>query len=146
MRKKTKWPWKLYFLFFLYAGITQIVNFFDPGSAIDQYYQVLIAFKKNYALWYGFHFAAIIVEIVSIIPLFLFVFKKNFLSPALWRSLLIARILLIFLGHHYEIRMLTSYFYASSTLALASIVGLVVVLLPSYVAHIACAFPKENKE
>jgi len=144
MHKKTRWPWKVYFFISTYMGIINFMGLLAGDSQIDQYYKILIVFKRSYLIWYGFNIASISTEALCLIPLFLFVFHKRFLSPFVWQSLFGIRIVLFFLGHSYEVKMIKSYFYANSAVAAGSIVFLFLLMLPAYIAHFQYAFRQKK--
>jgi len=144
MRTKTRWPWKVYFFISAYIGIINFVELLAGDSQMDQYYKILIVFKRSYLVWYGFNMASIAAEVLCLVPLFLFVFHKRFLSPIVWQSLFWVRIILFLAGHSYEAKMIKSYFYANSTVATGSIIFLLLLILPSYIAHFKYAFRQKK--
>lgn len=144
MRKKTRWPWKVYFFFWVYSVFSNIIIALYPASPINQYYKILIIFRARYWIQYSLYQSAIVIEAFSLIPLFLFVFHKKCLSPWVWQTLFFLRIIFLISGHSYEWMMIKSYFHLDLRLAIASASTIVVLLFPSFFGHFLYAFQSKK--
>ncbi len=144
MKKKTHWFWIIYFFIYCIPTLVRSLTLFAEDSIINQYFRVLIAFKKTYFIWHTFSIANTIVETLALIPLCLFCFKRRFLNPSMWKMLFVARIFLLFAGHHYEWKMTQSFFHADSTYLVAVITSLVLFSAPSYIACYVYAFHQDR--
>lgn len=144
MRHKTRWPWKVYFFFSLFAASSSIIGMLYMDSPAAQYYKILMILNQRYWMHYSLYQSTIALEALSIIPLFLFVFHKKFLNPWVWQILFCLRILFLFLGHSYEWMMIKSYIHSNATLAIASITIVAMLLFPSFLAHFLYAFQQKK--
>lgn len=132
MKKKIHWLWKIYFFIYCFPVINNLISLLTRDSVIDQYYQILIAFKKTYFIWYAFNIGSIVIDGLSLIPLYLFIFQKRFLNTFIWKSLFIIRVTLLFVGHSYEWKMIKSFFYADIAIASSLVIFLMLFNIPSY--------------
>jgi len=144
MNKKTHWTWKVYFFIYCFPIINNVVSLFAHDSAIDQYYKILIAFKRTYFIWYAFNIGSVVADGLSLIPLCLFIFQKKFLNTLVWKSLFIIRITLLIVGHSYEWKMIKSFFYADIAMAASLILFLILFTAPSYAACFKYAFKQDQ--
>ena len=144
MNQKTHWSWKLYLFVYCFPVINNTISLLTRNSTIDQYYKILIAFKKTYFLWYALNVGSVVVDGLSLIPLCLFIFQKRFLNTFVWKSLFTMRIVFLILGHSYEWKMIKSFFYADVAVSASLIIFLVLIAVPSYTACFKYAF-RQNR-
>jgi len=144
MKKKTHWAWKIYFFIFSIGILMNFLVVLSGESLASQYYQVLMAFKPSYILYYYSYIMNAAITFLSLIPFFLFVFHIRLFKPIIWKILFVAQIFFFFIGHPYEGQMIRAFIHADiRTMILASLLFFLFVL-PSYIACFKYAFEQEK--
>lgn len=144
MKKRTLWAWKIYFLFYTLIILFNILILLSGESPISQYYCVLIAFKQSYSIQYYLYISKIIVEGVSLIPLFLFVIHRRAIPVTIWQILFGARIFFLFAGQSYEWNVFKAMMHGNSTTTIAALFLAVLFAIPSYIACFKYAFRQKQ--
>jgi hypothetical protein len=136
--------WKIYaWLYCLLVAATVTISLL-PDSGIYQYYRILLLLDP--ARWtnlFLFYFANV-MEITSLVPLLLFVFKKRLLSQNFWKIIFIGRLVGLLWGHNYEYNVMTSYLAANFIPNLIAILVSISMSLPSYTAQFVYSFRKRE--
>src|SRR3989338_5929321 len=132
--KRLTLSWKIYLGVFSAFTLGNLA-YLASESIIYKYYHILIAFTPDYSILYTLDVAMSAVNLLSLIPLFLYAFRVKILGKKLWQILLVARVVLDLVGHCYEKKFMQSIFVDTPWTA-----GLIVVLLllfigPSYLAN-----------
>ncbi|MCX5681298.1 MAG: hypothetical protein NT079_03355, partial [Candidatus Omnitrophica bacterium] len=143
-KQKTYWAWKIYFFPYSLVILLNLLFLFSEGSPINQYYRILIAFKQSYFILYSFYAARMIIEILALIPLFLFVFRIRLFPAFVWQILFGARIFTLFSGHFYEWSAMRALMHANPIAAICAMASAVLFAIPSYTACYIYAFKRKN--
>lgn len=137
---KDQWAWYVYFVIYLAIVLSNTVYFFSWKNQIFWYYQVLMAVDIWFLYPYLLNALAIILNIVTLIPLALLIRGIYILSPRFWGYFMFLRILLEFFGKSFEIKFLQSLFYQDRVAVWASLGMLITLTLPSYIGLFLYAF------
>jgi hypothetical protein len=134
--------WKIYAVFFTAIVFANALFNLLPSSPIYNYYRIMIILDKSHFSDLMLCYFANFMEALSLIPLFLFAFKKIWGHQNLWRLIFIARIIGLLLGRNYEYNTIAALFAESFWLTITSVTVTVLIALPSYVAQFLYAFRK----
>jgi len=142
MNSQVSFGWKIYFILFTILSIAVLANIFSAESIVYMYYHILSTFQGHRIILYYLNVANALLTVLSLIPLFLFVFQKNFGNVRIWQSLFILRLLSEPLGHHYEVAFLKSLAFSHLGLLGFSLFVSLGVILPSYTGCFFHAFKR----
>ena len=136
--------WKIYA--FLYSLIVLLNAYFSLSRTrpIYTYYQVLILIDRSHWADLVFFYFSNIIEVISLVPLFLFVFKTRFLSQQFWRLIFFGRIIGLLAGRDYEHHAIKSLFYANPTVITTAVIVAVIAAVPSFAGQYLYAFRKND--
>ena len=137
------WIWKLYF--FVYLGVVTFnaKYFFSSESPLYLYHHILIGYDILFLVAYCYNALSIVLNILSLVPFYLFIYKKNFLTLHFWRCVFIFKIIFDFAGRPYETLFFRSLFYQSTKVALNALGLFILLHIPAYIAFVLYAFKKE---
>ena len=138
--KKTGFVWKIYFCAFTLYVLGNAGDVLMPTSFLYIYYHVLMAFHPAYFIPYILALGQVFFSLVSLVPLFLFVFRIPFLSARFWQWALVLRIIFDLTGHAGEANQLISISHANSEWFISKIVLTGIMFIPSYGACFKYAF------
>jgi hypothetical protein len=135
-----KLSWKIYSFGYALLVILGVAYSLWPDSAPSGYYKILISFDKSFLWQYIFHFISTLLDVLGLLPLFLFVFQKKWFVALFWKIFFFVKILGIFAGNSYEANFLGTVFAVNKLTAIASsLIGLALIL-PYYIAIYLYAF------
>jgi len=117
---------------------------FDP-SVPYMYYHSLIAFHNSLQLIYFLGVASIFFNILSLIPLYCFIYDQFILSKGFWLGFLALRIVTEIYGHNYDVQLLKSLFHTDLYWAMSLAFLHIIFLWPSYVVCYKFAFPHKEQ-
>ncbi|MCR4337064.1 MAG: hypothetical protein NUV91_04575 [Candidatus Omnitrophica bacterium] len=146
MKRSRNWMWPSYFFFYSLLTVSAAFDFFTPGSLIHTYYQIGTAYHIYFYVPYLLNALYLIIEISSLVPLFLYATYHEWLSFSFWRGILILRILLHFIGRSYEFNFLKSIWHDQPQYAYIIIFLSALIVLPSLIAHWRYAFNYRRKK
>ena len=135
-----KWAWKIYLVIFSLFTLANLISILYENSYLYIYYNILITFHKSYLFSYWYAVLCNVISLISLISLYLFVFRIKFLKAVFWQWVFVFKIVFDLLGHSFEIKALKSLFYNDARLGFVSVVLMIAILLPSYVAAFQYAF------
>ncbi len=138
--KKPGWPWKIYFFVFSVHVLLNMLNLFFPDSLPYVYYHILMAFHPGYRTAYGLAVLQVIFNLITVIPLFLFVFQIRLLNAHLWQWIFVLRVIFDLTGHALEIKFFRSVFHADLQTFLSYLFIFLVLIVPSYIGCFWYAF------
>ncbi len=144
MSLKRRLFWKFYFFLFVPLPLGAMVGILFPESVIYSYYHVLIAFDPTYYLPYYLNVISAYLNLLSLIPLFLFAFGLRFLHPRVWQTLFILRAIFDIVGHRYEYVFIQSLLLTGAWPTFLAIAISLAVIFPSYLACYRYAFGWEK--
>lgn len=144
MKKKTHWAWKIYFFLFCIGTLASFLLFLSGESLAGQYYRILTAFKPSYIIYNYLYALDAVINALSLVVLFLFVFHVRFFVPLAWKVLFFLRVFFFLTGHFYEWQTARSLMRHDPLLTLAAGALLLVIALPSYIACFHYAFAQER--
>lgn len=143
-KAKPEWAWVVYFLAYWLLTTAQTVYFFSPGSLINLYYHYLIAYDLYFLLTYTFNVLAIIFNAFSLIPVYLFIYRVDFLTQDFWKTLFLLRLTFDILGRSFEYQGFKSLFHEDPWTAVLVMATFILFYIPSYAALFVYAFrPKK---
>ena len=105
-----------------------------PDSLIYTYYHILTALHPRYYVSYCLYITSVFINLINLVPLYCYVFRKPSSLIGLWRLVFFMRILSEFFGHDYEYKLIKSIFFSNISLALATLFFYILILIPSYIA------------
>jgi len=140
MKRKTHWTWKAYFFLYSTGILLNLLIFFSDESPIHQYYHILMIFKQSYCIQYYLYIAKVIIEALSLIPLFLFIFRIHAFPVLIWQFLFCSRIFLLIFGQSYEWNLFRAMIYGNPTATIAALSLGILFAIPSYIACSKYAF------
>ena len=136
--------WRVYLCLFALLVIGNTMTGLWSDSIIYTYYHVLTAFHPRYYLIYCLHIAGGFINLINLIPLYLYVFRKPSALTYFWRIMFVLRIVFEFFGHDYEYKLIKSIFYSNFILAASTLAVYVLIFIPSYMAVFRYAFRQET--
>jgi len=139
-RPGTGWAWKVYAAVFAVSIIAYLASLLSPYSFLYIYYHVLIAFNDRYSTLYILAIISSVVNILNLVPLFLYVFRISWQPALIWRVLFILRVASDLAGHSYEFKTIQSMLLTDFLLGLVALFPLGSFLIPSYIAGFKYAF------
>lgn len=138
--KKSGFGWKIYLCIFALYILGNAGDILLPTSFLYIYYHALMAFHPAYLIPYILALGQVFFNLVSLVPLFLFVFRIPFLSARFWQQMLVLRIIFDLTGHAGEANQLISISHADSEWFFSKILLTGIMLIPSYGACFQYAF------
>lgn len=135
-----RWAWKIYLILYSLIVLGNMVSLFYEESYLYIYYHILIAFEKSYRFYYWYAIIGSFVNLISLIGLFLFVFRTKFLHPYFWEWLFVFRIVFDLIGHSFEFQTMKSFFLTDLQIAGLMAAFTVGLFLPSYLGTFLYAF------
>jgi len=138
--------WFCFIYFYLYTLMVGYftMEFFRPHSAVNFYYQFLLAFKPYFLIPYFLHLLAIIVGLLSLAPFYSFLTGIPSFSQQFARWLFFARLGLDLFGRSYDIKSLQALAYHNSLLPVIFAAAYLLISLGSYWAHFMYAFRRRS--
>ncbi len=140
MKIKISFWWRIYFVLAATIFICNLLSVLYPKSVVYIYYHSLIAFHKDFALFYYLNVMSAVTSALSLLPLFYYIYRRRFLSPRLWQVLFCLRIAFDLVGHGYETNFFQSLFQNNFTVAIISLAISLLLIFPSYFACFRYAF------
>lgn len=144
MKKNISLSWRIYFIVFSTISIGNLLVILNVHSPIYTYYHTLLAFNENYIFTYFFNIISCGLNVLSLLALFAYIYKRRIFNILFWKIFLVLRIIFEASGHLYETRFLQSLWYTDTLMAVITIFLSLVVVLPSYLACFRYAF-KQNR-
>ena len=132
--------WKIYLLIFSLFILANVISIFYGDSYLYLYYNILIAFHKSYLFSYWYAIISNMLNLISLISLYLFVFRTKFLNVLFWQWVFVFRMVFDLIGHSFEFKTIRALFYNDTWIGSASIILVIAMLLPSYLATFQFAF------
>ena len=142
MSKKNNWIWLTYFIIYSFLSILNLLYFFSPDSPVGLYYNIAMAFNFHFFGIYFFNFISVLLNVLTIFPLYLYTFNINFIDPRFWACFLILRLAFDVMGHNYDLNVIKSLYYENHILGIKTLIATVVLSIPSYMALFEYAFRK----
>lgn len=135
--------WKIYAVIYALSVAANAYYSLSEELPVYNYYQLLLAFDIGQGPKLVFYYFANIIEVVSLIPLFLFAFKINGLSRDFWKLVFIARMVGLVWGHNYEYNLFASLKYSSLRAAIIVVALTALLSLPSYAGQFIYSFRRK---
>ena len=142
--KKPGWPWKIHFLVFSLYTFINMWNLAGTDSFLYLYYHILMAFHQGYRVMYGLAVLKVILNLLSLVPFFLFLFQIRFLSARFWQWLFALRVFFDLFGHAAEIKFFESLLHESQHLFFSYLFVFLVLVVPSYIVCFQYAFKQRR--
>ncbi len=136
--------WKIYFFIAAPLTLGNFLAVLHPDSPLYAYYHILMTFDADFTLFWGLNIASGLLNFISLIPFFLYVFQIKFLKLRIWQWLFALRVIFDLTGHSYEVSFFKSLFYSNPQYALSMILLSLAVYIPSYIACYKYSFREET--
>ena len=136
--------WKIYGLYFTLLTVLHFVSFVYPRSPIFLFFQFLIGFHRPLLIIYVINIFGALLNILTLWPLYLFIFHRQRLRPRLWQTFFFLKILGDVFSNYFQFLTLKSFFHSDHTLAFQIFFGDVLTVLPSYIACFQYAFQQHK--
>ena len=143
--KQPGFIWKVYALYWTILVVGRNVNIFSPDSERYLFYHVLGAFHHSFFVLYYINVVNSVLNVVSLVPLYLFCFGRKIFPDSLWRTLFVLRVGFDVCGNYYDLVSIKSLFATDVGLALQVLLGGIFTTIPSYAACYLYAFDKKNR-
>ncbi|MDP2654739.1 MAG: hypothetical protein Q8Q08_12010 [Candidatus Omnitrophota bacterium] len=130
---KPGWIWKLYLFIYFTISLGMCVVCFAPSSPATLYYQILLAFNIYFLFPYSLQVLSLILNLLTCLPVYLFVYQIDVLRPKFWRMFLLARLAAEIFGHSYEYNIIKAAWVDSPVTAANMIISYVMAVSPSYI-------------
>ena len=144
MSKRQYFIWSLYLLYFSLITFGSAAQIFSKSSPQFQYFYILVSFDPAYFFSYFLTLTQVILNIVNLMPLFLFITRIKFLPAAFWQYLLILRFVFDIVGHPFEMNNLMSYLKSDPNIFIFLIVSSIITHAPSYGTCFYYAFRQDR--
>jgi len=144
MQKSNLWVWKAYFIIYLYLTADSAYSFFSPASPMFWYYHTLIAANDFFIIPFSLNAASIILNILTLVVLYLFLARRAWLSVKFWAMIFSLRLFCDIFGKSYERKILQAIFHDDPATGWMAVGMLVSLSLPSYIAFYLYAFRREK--
>jgi hypothetical protein len=144
MPKKPGWIWKIYFCFYMAIVAMSAAHFFSKESPAHFYYHFLMAYNPYFLIPFSLNALAIILNNLSLVPFYLFIRQKKFLTFPFWRWFFCARLAVDLTGRSYEFTFFKSLFYDDVQYALMILALVVLLHIPSYLALYVYSFQYDD--
>lgn len=144
MKKRTHWAWKIYLILYSIGMLFILLTFLVDESMAQKYYRILMMFNQTYGILYHLNLLNLIVELLCLIPLFLFTFHIRWLPAIVWQILFEARIVFFLASHSYEWKTLSALAHADGITTIAATLIFTIFVLPSYIAVFHYAFKRDR--
>lgn len=142
--QKPGFIWKMYGLYFAVLTVQHFFDLLAPQSPVYLFYHILIGFHRPLFIVYLSNILGALLSLLSLWPLYLFIFHKRRFHPALWQILFLLKILGDLLGNYYQFLTLKSFYFTDRTLAFQIFAGNILTALPSYIACFQYAFRQDK--
>ena len=136
--------WKIYAVIYSLVVLVGAVISLLPESRVYAYYQILLILDKSHWINLFLFYFANLIDLLSLVPLLLFAFRKRWLSQDFWRLIFAGRIIGLVMGHNYEYNILASLLMSNLTRTIIAIAVTILISLPSLIAQFIYSF-RENK-
>src|SRR3989338_8307569 len=131
---KPKTVIKGYFFLFTFIYVGYLSSVLNPASFLYSFYYILISFNPAYKINYYSCVLSAIFDVLALIPIYLFIYNKQFLTSRIWQRCFTLRIIFDLTGHLYEYYTLRSlFFYDDIILGVSASLLTFILVLPSYV-------------
>jgi hypothetical protein len=104
------------------------------------YYHIAIAFNTYFFGIYFLNHTAVTLNLLSVIPLYLYIYRIDFLDKHFWRWFFVIRLAFDITGHNYEMNLLKSIGHDNAWVSLKVIINYTALALPTYLALYDYAF------
>jgi hypothetical protein len=136
--------WKIYAFIYSALVLVNVIFNLHPAGAPYNYYQILIFLDNAHELKLILFYFANLMEMISLLPLFLFVFKGRFLSRDFWKVIFLFRVAGLLGGRNFEYNLIKSLLFANHFTTLLIVSAFVLIALPSFAAQYLYAFRKDG--
>ena len=144
MTKAQRFVWELYLWVVLFFTLRKAVSFFHPESASYLYFHILQAFDSLFLFNYFANLIQIFLNLVHVIPLALFIYRRRLFPASLWQVLFILKIIFDIAGHRYETSQFASFLHHDPLIALLLFIPSMAIYVPAYIAQFQYAFCQDK--
>ena len=138
--------WISYLFFYSLMMALQMVTFFGSDSQESLYYHYMISLDARFIFFYAVNAAIIILNLFSLIPIYLYMFRIRFLSRSFWQGFFLIRLFLEIPGRPFEISVIKSLYIQNANFAYLTALVFCLLHGPSYVAIYRHIFGNYNSD
>ena len=139
-----RWLWEAYLVIAVFFAVQQFLLPFNPEEPHRLYYAIARTFHPVFYLHYAAFLGNAVLGLVHCVPLFLYIHKKRFLHPNVWKVLFVLRCLFELTGHSYEMNTLTAFFRINPQLVALTLFVTILPHVPWYIVCFDYAFRREK--
>ena len=132
--------WKFYALYWTVISFRANLEIFSPGSPAYAFYHILGAFHAAFIFIYFFDIIGKTLNVISLVPLYGYVFQKKFFTMDLWKIVFLLRAAFDVFGNYYAFVTIKSFFATDPWLGFQILAGILLTAIPSYAACYYYAF------
>ena len=137
---------KIYVICYTFFILGSIRQLFFPKTLPYLYYHIMGSFGHPFSIAYYLAISRAFVDLLSLIPLYVFMKKNYFLKPWVWQWLFAIRLLLTVSGHSFQYNFLKSNMYGNSQIGILLIIFIFSVNFPSYEIAFNYAFLRPRQK
>ena len=138
------WIWKLLFFAYISMALERALELLVPMKKMNLYYHILIAYDARFLLPFCLNALSVILNVLAIVPIYLFITRHHLLSQKFWKLFLFLRLSCDLFGRSYERAQMLALFHQDAHVALEVLALAVAIYLPSYLANFIIAFDKRS--
>jgi hypothetical protein len=140
-----KIPYKIYFFLFSWLSFGELGSLLSPDADPFIYYHTITAFYPNSWLIYSLAIVRAVINILCLVPLFIYAFEKKRHWVLFFKVLCTLRIIADIMGHNFELQFLKATTHTGMILPLAAIVAWFGLSFLSYKAHFFCCYSHKHQ-
>ena len=129
----------IFFLYCIYVG-ANVFNILPQSSFLYVYYHILLNFNSTFKILYFLAIGREIMNVLSIIPYFLYVFRIKLGKPVIWKSLLALRLILDISGSSAQINFYKALYHSDGYFFYSTLIFISSLIISSYIACFRYAF------
>ena len=146
MKSKVSRWWKIYFIIFTTISTSHFLKILSPYSNAYIYNHLLAAFYQQLVLFHYFTACGALLNLLTAIPLLLFIYQKSLCPRYVWQGFLFLRIISDIYGHNYDMQFMSALFYTDVLTAILLIIFTLILIIPAYIVCFKFAFKNPHPQ
>lgn len=136
--------WKLYIFLYAFVVALSVVYYLSADSQLILYHKITVSMNKIFCINYYNHYLFIFFEVFSLLPLFLFAFRKRLFSAAFWKLFFMFKVTNALVINYYEHGFYSNLLVITPKFSPIAILISILMILPAYAALFMYAFKTEK--
>lgn len=136
--------WKLYIFLYAFVVILSVAYYLSADSQLILYHKITVSMDKIFYINYYNHYLFIFLEVFSLLPLFLFAFKKRIFGTAFWKLFFMFKITNALVINYFEHGFYGNLLVIMPKFSPIAILISILMILPAYTALFMYAFMQNN--